>query len=224
MSLQVKDIKKSFGKGYSETKVLKGINFEVNEGEFVILNGASGSGKTTLLTILGGLLSQSSGEILYNGEHLYDSDKKASELRLNEIGFIFQSSHLVPYLKVKDQLITIGKEAGMSKKEAADRAEKLLTQIGLAEQLNVFPHTLSGGQKQRVAIARALAMKPGILAYDEPTSGLDAGSTDRVINVIQHLKEQGVTQLIVTHDLPFAQAVADQTFDFGTDVLRGGSL
>ena len=152
MSLQVKDIKKSFGKGSSETKVLKGINFEVNEGEFVILNGASGSGKTTLLTILGGLLSQSSGNILYNGVPLYSNDKKASELRLNEIGFIFQSSHLVPYLKVKDQLATIGKEAGMSKKEATKRAEKLLKQIGLEEQLNAFPHTLSGGQKQRVAI------------------------------------------------------------------------
>ena len=112
----------------------------------------------------------------------------------------------------------------MTKNEANANAEELLNNLGLAEQTNQYPFQLSGGQKQRVAMARALAMKPGILAYDEPTSGLDAGSTDRVINVIQHLKEQGVTQLIVTHDLPFAQAVADQTFDFGTDVLRGGSL
>src|SRR5699024_1542659 len=143
MSLQVKDIKKSFGKGSSETKVLKGINFEVNEGELVILNGASGPGKTNILTILGWLVSQSSCNILYNGVPLYSNDKKASELRLNEIGFIFQSSHLVPYLKVKDQLATIGKESGMSKKEATKRAEKLLKQIGLEEQLNAFPHTLS---------------------------------------------------------------------------------
>lgn len=201
MSLQVKDIKKSFGKSSSETKVLKGINFEVNEGEFVILNGASGSGKTTLLTILGGLLSQSSGEILYNGEHLYDSDKKASELRLNEIGFIFQSSHLVPYLKVKDQLTTIGKEAGMSKKEATDRSEKLLTQIGLAEQLNVFPHTLSGGQKQRVAIMRSLMNHPKIILADEPTASLDAERATEVIDIIKNqIQSKNMIGIMITHD------------------------
>ncbi|UXS59440.1 ABC transporter ATP-binding protein [Staphylococcus ureilyticus] len=201
MSLQVKDIKKSFGKGSSETKVLKGINFEVNKGEFVILNGASGSGKTTLLTILGGLLSQSSGEILYNGEHLYDSDKKASELRLNEIGFIFQSSHLVPYLKVKDQLTTIGKEAGMSKKEATDRSEKLLTQIGLAEQLNVFPHTLSGGQKQRVAIMRSLMNHPKIILADEPTASLDAERATEVIDMIKNqIQSKNMIGIMITHD------------------------
>ncbi|MBZ8172374.1 ABC transporter ATP-binding protein [Staphylococcus cohnii] len=201
MSLQVKDIKKSFGKGSSETKVLKGINFEVNEGEFIILNGASGSGKTTLLTILGGLLSQSSGEILYNGEHLYDSDKKASKLRLNEIGFIFQSSHLVPYLKVKDQLITIGKEAGMAKKEATDRAEKLLTQIGLAEQLNVFPHTLSGGQKQRVAIMRSLMNNPKIILADEPTASLDAERATEVIDMIKNqIQSKNMIGIMITHD------------------------
>ncbi|MFK4180554.1 ABC transporter ATP-binding protein [Staphylococcus cohnii] len=201
MSLQVKDIKKSFGKSSSETKVLKGINFEVNEGEFVILNGASGSGKTTLLTILGGLLSQSGGEILYNGEHLYDSDKKASELRLNEIGFIFQSSHLVPYLKVKDQLTTIGKEAGMSKKEATDRSEKLLTQIGLAEQLNVFPHTLSGGQKQRVAIMRSLMNHPKIILADEPTASLDAERATEVIDIIKNqIQSKNMIGIMITHD------------------------
>lgn len=201
MSLQVKDIKKSFGKGSSETKVLKEINFEVNEGEFIILNGASGSGKTTLLTILGGLLSQSSGEILYNGEHLYDSDKKASELRLNEIGFIFQSSHLVPYLKVKDQLITIGKEAGMAKKEATDRAEKLLTQIGLADQLNVFPHTLSGGQKQRVAIMRSLMNNPKIILADEPTASLDAERATEVIDMIKNqIQSKNMIGIMITHD------------------------
>lgn len=201
MSLQVKDIKKSFGKGSSETKVLKGINFEVNEGEFVILNGASGSGKTTLLTILGGLLSQSGGEILYNGEHLYDSDKKASELRLNEIGFIFQSSHLVPYLKVKDQLTTIGKEAGMSKKDATDRSEKLLTQIGLAEQLNVFPHTLSGGQKQRVAIMRSLMNHPKIILADEPTASLDAERATEVIDMIKNqIQSKNMIGIMITHD------------------------
>ncbi len=201
MNLQVKDIKKSFGKGSSETKVLKGINFEVNEGEFVILNGASGSGKTTLLTILGGLLSQSSGNILYNGVPLYSNDKKASELRLNEIGFIFQSSHLVPYLKVKDQLATIGKEAGMSKKEATKRAEKLLKQIGLEEQLNAFPHTLSGGQKQRVAIMRSLMNNPKMILADEPTASLDAERATEVIDMIKdQIQSKKMIGIMITHD------------------------
>lgn len=201
MSLQVKDIKKSFGKGSSETKVLKGINFEVNEGEFVILSGASGSGKTTLLTILGGLLSQSSGNILYNGVPLYSNDKKASELRLNEIGFIFQSSHLVPYLKVKDQLATIGKEAGMSKKEATKRAEKLLKQIGLEEQLNAFPHTLSGGQKQRVAIMRSLMNNPKMILADEPTASLDAERATEVIDMIKdQIQSKKMIGIMITHD------------------------
>lgn len=201
MSLQVKDIKKSFGKGQSETTVLKGINFEVNDGEFVILNGASGSGKTTLLTILGGLLSQNSGEILYNDAPLYDSNKKASELRLNEIGFIFQSSHLVPYLKVKAQLTTIGRETGMSKKDADQRAEMLLNQIGLSHRLSVFPHMLSGGEKQRVAIMRALMNNPKIILADEPTASLDA---ERATEVIERIKNQIQSKkmigIMITHD------------------------
>ena len=107
-----------------------------------------------------------------------------------------------------------------TKAEAAENADRLLQDLGLTAQADQYPFQLSGGQKQRVAIARALAMKPGILAYDEPTSGLDAESTERVIAVIKQLQAQGVTQLVVTHDLPFAEAVADKTFDFGTDVER----
>ncbi|MEB6169917.1 ABC transporter ATP-binding protein [Staphylococcus pseudoxylosus] len=201
MSLNVKDIKKSFGKGQSETTVLKGINFEVSDGEFVILNGASGSGKTTLLTILGGLLSQNSGDILYNDAPLYDSDKKASELRLNEIGFIFQSSHLVPYLKVKPQLTTIGREAGMSKKDANQRAEALLKQIGLSHRLNVFPHMLSGGEKQRVAIMRALMNNPKIILADEPTASLDAERATEVIEMIKNqIQSKKMIGIMITHD------------------------
>ncbi|MBM2657279.1 ABC transporter ATP-binding protein [Staphylococcus pseudoxylosus] len=201
MSLNVKDIKKSFGKGQSETTVLKGINFEVSDGEFVILNGASGSGKTTLLTILGGLLSQNSGDILYNDAPLYDSDKKASELRLNEIGFIFQSSHLVPYLKVKAQLTTIGREAGMSKKDANQRAEMLLKQIGLSHRLNVFPHMLSGGEKQRVAIMRALMNNPKIILADEPTASLDAERATEVIEMIKNqIHSKKMIGIMITHD------------------------
>lgn len=201
MSLQVKDIKKSFGNGQSETPVLKGINFNVNEGEFVILNGASGSGKTTLLTILGGLLSQSSGDILYNNQPLFTRDRKASELRLNKIGFIFQSSHLVPYLKVKAQLATIGKEAGMTMKEANQRAETLLKQIGLNHRLTAFPHMLSGGEKQRVAIVRALMNHPKIILADEPTASLDAERATEVIEMIKNqIKSKKMIGIMITHD------------------------
>ncbi|MDW3951212.1 ABC transporter ATP-binding protein [Staphylococcus saprophyticus] len=201
MSLQVKDIKKSFGNGQSETPVLKGINFNVNEGEFVILNGASGSGKTTLLTILGGLLSQSSGDILYNNQPLFTRDRKASELRLNEIGFIFQSSHLVPYLKVKAQLTTIGKEAGMTMQEANQRAETLLKQIGLNHRLTAFPHMLSGGEKQRVVIVRALMNHPKIILADEPTASLDAERATEVIEMIKNqIKSKKMIGIMITHD------------------------
>ncbi|MDW4173633.1 ABC transporter ATP-binding protein [Staphylococcus saprophyticus] len=201
MSLQVKDIKKSFGNGQSETPVLKGINFNVNEGEFVILNGASESGKTTLLTILGGLLSQSSGDILYNNQPLFTRDRKASELRLNEIGFIFQSSHLVPYLKVKAQLTTIGKEAGMTMQEANQRAETLLKQIGLNHRLTAFPHMLSGGEKQRVAIVRALMNHPKIILADEPTASLDAERATEVIEMIKNqIKSKKMIGIMITHD------------------------
>lgn len=201
MTLQVKDIKKSFGKGTSETTVLKGINFEVNDGEFVILNGASGSGKTTLLTILGGLLSQDSGDIVYNDEPLYSVKNKPADLRLNEIGFIFQSSHLVPYLKVKAQLTTIGKEAGMSKKDAEQRAEMLLSQIGLAHRLNVFPHMLSGGEKQRVAIMRAFMNNPKIILADEPTASLDAKRATEVIEMIKsQIQNKKMIGVMITHD------------------------
>lgn len=201
MSLQVKDIKKSFGNGQSETPVLKGINFNVNEGEFVILNGASGSGKTTLLTILGGLLSQSSGDILYNDQPLFTRDRKASELRLNKIGFIFQSSHLVPYLKVKAQLATIGKEAGMTMKEANQRAETVLKQIGLNHRLTAFPHMLSGGEKQRVAIVRALMNHPKIILADEPTASLDAERATEVIEMIKNqIKSKKMIGIMITHD------------------------
>ncbi|MDW4323403.1 ABC transporter ATP-binding protein [Staphylococcus saprophyticus] len=219
MSLEVKDIKKSFGNGQSETPVLKGINFNVNEGEFVILNGASGSGKTTLLTILGGLLSQSSGDILYNNQPLFTRDRKASELRLNEIGFIFQSSHLVPYLKVKAQLATIGKEAGMTMKEANQRAETLLKQIGLNHRLTAFPHMLSGGEKQRVAIVRAIMNHPKIILADEPTASLDAERATEVIEMIKNqIKSKKMIGIMITHDKRLFE-YADKVIELNDGVI-----
>nr|BFF28559.1 ABC transporter ATP-binding protein [Staphylococcus epidermidis] len=201
MGLVVKDISKTFGEKSSKTEVLKDINFEVKDGEFIILNGASGSGKTTLLTILGGLLSQTSGDVVYEGESLFERHTNKAHLRLNDIGFIFQASHLVPYLKVLDQLTLIGKEAGMSSKEAQARAKELLKKIGLEEQLNSYPHMLSGGQQQRVAIMRALMNHPKIVLADEPTASLDASRAQEVVEMIRkQIKANQMIGIMITHD------------------------
>ena len=201
MGLVVKDISKTFGEKTSKTEVLKDINFEVKDGEFIILNGASGSGKTTLLTILGGLLSQTSGDVVYEGKSLFERHTNKAHLRLNDIGFIFQASHLVPYLKVLDQLTLVGKEAGMSSKEAQARAKELLTKIGLEEQLNSYPHMLSGGQQQRVAIMRALMNRPKIVLADEPTASLDASRAQEVVEMIRkQIKDNQMIGIMITHD------------------------
>ena len=201
MGLVVKDISKTFGEKSSKTEVLKDINFEVKDGEFIILNGASGSGKTTLLTILGGLLSQTSGDVVYEGKSLFERHTNKAHLRLNDIGFIFQASHLVPYLKVLDQLTLVGKETGMSSKEAQARAKELLTKIGLEEQLNSYPHMLSGGQQQRVAIMRALMNHPKIVLADEPTASLDASRAQEVVEMIRkQIKANQMIGIMITHD------------------------
>lgn len=201
MGLVVKDISKTFGEKTSKTEVLKDINFEVKDGEFIILNGASGSGKTTLLTILGGLLSQTSGDVVYEGKSLFERHTNKAHLRLNDIGFIFQASHLVPYLKVLDQLTLIGKETGMSSKEAQARAKELLKKIGLEEQLNSYPHMLSGGQQQRVAIMRALMNHPKIVLADEPTASLDASRAQEVVEMIRkQIKANQTIGIMITHD------------------------
>lgn len=201
MTLQLNQITKTFGSGDARTEVLKGINFEVNQGEFIILSGASGSGKSTLLNILGGLLSPSSGDILYNDKQLFSNDVDKTSLRLNDIGFIFQSSHLVPYLTVEEQLTIVAKEAGSKRKEAKEKAQRLLNEIGLSHRLAVYPHLLSGGEKQRVAIMRAFMNEPKIILADEPTASLDA---DRATSVVQMIKSQVLTKdmigIMITHD------------------------
>ena len=195
--LKVERLSKSFG----DLLALNNLDFEVKDGEFIILNGASGSGKTTLLTILGGLLSQTSGDVVYEGKSLFERHTNKAHLRLNDIGFIFQASHLVPYLKVLDQLTLIGKEAGMSSKEAQARAKELLKKIGLEEQLNSYPHMLSGGQQQRVAIMRALMNHPKIVLADEPTASLDASRAQEVVEMIRkQIKANQMIGIMITHD------------------------
>ncbi|MBJ7649262.1 amino acid ABC transporter ATP-binding protein [Weissella confusa] len=208
---------KNLAKSYDTHTIFKNMNLTVNDGEVLSIVGPSGIGKTTFLRIVAGLLPADQGELILNGESLDLTGERTGA----QVGVIFQDFNLFPQYTVKENVMLAPQMVhNESKDEAAENADRLLADLGLTAQADQYPFQLSGGQKQRVAIARALAMKPGILAYDEPTSGLDAESTERVIAVIKQLQAQGVTQLIVTHDLPFAEAVADKTFDFGTDVER----
>lgn len=200
MTLMVDNIVKTFGENESETQVLKGINFEVQDGEFVILNGASGSGKTTLLTILGGLLSPTSGKLIYEESPLFNNNNN-TKMRLNDIGFIFQASYLIPYLTVEEQLITVGKEAGMSKREAKLRANELLDEIGLTHRVKSYPYMLSGGEKQRVAIMKAFMNHPKIILADEPTASLDAERARDVVAMIkEQISDKRMIGIMITHD------------------------
>ncbi|MBJ7628276.1 amino acid ABC transporter ATP-binding protein [Weissella confusa] len=208
---------KNLAKSYDTRTIFKNMNLTVNDGEVLSIVGPSGIGKTTFLRIVAGLLPADQGELILNGESLDLTGERTGA----QVGVIFQDFNLFPQYTVKENVMLAPQMVhNESKDEAAENADRLLADLGLTAQADQYPFQLSGGQKQRVAIARALAMKPGLLAYDEPTSGLDAESTERVIAVIKQLQAQGVTQLIVTHDLPFAEAVADKTFDFGTDVER----
>ncbi|MBU7561342.1 amino acid ABC transporter ATP-binding protein [Weissella cibaria] len=208
---------KNLAKSYDTRTIFKNMNLTVNDGEVLSIVGPSGIGKTTFLRIVAGLLPANDGEMILNGEALdLTGDRTGAQ-----VGVIFQDFNLFPQYTVKENVMLAPQLVHHeTKAEAAENADRLLQDLGLTAQADQYPFQLSGGQKQRVAIARALAMKPGILAYDEPTSGLDAESTERVIAVIKQLQAQGVTQLVVTHDLPFAEAVADKTFDFGSDVER----
>ncbi|MGX0146755.1 ABC transporter ATP-binding protein [Staphylococcus hominis] len=213
MTLKLEHISKTFGEGSAKTKVLKDINLEVQPVEFIILNGASGSGKSTLLNILGGLLTPTDGKILYEGHDLYSNYKNSTELRLNDIGFIFQASHLVPYLTVEEQLTVIAKEAGVNKKEAVSNAKYLLTEIGLKDRLNAFPHMLSGGEKQRVAIMRAFTNNPKIILADEPTASLDASRATKVVEMIrERIKSEQMVGIMITHD--------ERLFDYADRVVK----
>ena len=214
MGLVVEHVTKSFGEKEAKTQVLNDITFTADKGELIVLNGASGSGKSTLLSIIGGLLGKSSGEITLDDlDYVNLSDKKLTDMRLNQIGFIFQSSHLIPYLNVTDQLTYVGQMAGMGKKEAKDRAEKLLTEIGLSHRLKAYPNALSGGEKQRVAIMRAWMNQPKMILADEPTASLDSKRANEVVKMIKNnVKENNSIGIMITHD--------ERVFEFADKVIK----
>lgn len=201
--LELKNISKRFG----NKQIFDQFNLTVEEGKTLSLVGPSGGGKTTLLRMLAGLEKLDSGEIIYNGKsvsinHLEDA---------NLLGFVFQDFQLFPHLSVLDNLIlSPTKTLHISKDEAKEKALHLLERLGLTGFSNAYPYSLSGGQKQRVALARAMMIDPQIIGYDEPTSALDLALRQEVEKLILQNKEAGMTQIIVTHDLQFAENISDQ--------------
>jgi len=217
--ITVKDLHKNFG----SNEVLKGIDCHVDEQEVVCLIGPSGSGKSTLLRCLNGLELATSGTIEVNGHTITDKKTDVNVVR-QQVGMVFQHFNLFPHLKVVDNVMLAPLKVGkVSKDEARSRAAALLAKVGLEDKTNAYPGSLSGGQQQRVAIARALAMNPAVMLFDEPTSALDPEIVGEVLAVMKDLAREGMTMVVVTHEMGFAREVGDRAvfMDGGVIVEQG---
>ena len=215
----VKNLKKSFGK----LEVLKDIDMEIKEGEVVVLLGPSGSGKSTFLRCLNRLEDITAGEVIVDGIHVDDKKTDINKLREN-IGMVFQHFNLFPHMTVLENIMLAPVELKkMTKEEAREKGMALLKRVGLDAKADVYPPQLSGGQKQRVAIARALAMNPDIMLFDEPTSALDPEMVGEVLAVMKELAADGMTMVVVTHEIGFAREVASRVvfMDGGYIVEQG---
>lgn len=198
-------------KHYGSFHVLKDINLQIQEGEVVVVIGPSGSGKSTLLRCINRLETISGGELYVKGTPLHDKKVNINEFR-RDIGMVFQHFNLYPHKKVIDNIILAPmKVLGMSKEEATETAMLYLDRVGIADKAQSYPSQLSGGQQQRVAIARGLAMKPKVMLFDEPTSALDPEMIGEVLDVMRSLAHNGMTMVVVTHEMGFAREVADRT-------------
>ena len=203
--IKLENVHKSFGKN----EVLKGINLHIKQGQVVVIIGPSGSGKSTVLRTMNYLEEPTSGKVIVDGMDLSDK-KKLNDVRA-EVGMVFQNFNLFPHMTVMENLtLAQTKVRKTSMEEAKKIGQALLDRVGLADKANAYPDSLSGGQKQRVAIARALAMKPKVMLFDEPTSALDPEMVSEVLDVMKSLAEEGMTMVIVTHEMGFAKKVADR--------------
>ena len=204
--ISVHNLKKNFGK----LEVLKDISIEIREGEVVCMIGPSGSGKSTFLRCLNRLEKITSGHVVVDGHPISDPNTNINKVREN-IGMVFQHFNLFPHLTVKENITLAPTELElMGKEEAGRKALELLARVGLADNAEAYPGQLSGGQKQRVAIARSLAMNPDIMLFDEPTSALDPEMVGEVLEVMKQLAADGMTMVVVTHEMGFAREVADR--------------
>ncbi|WP_273949661.1 amino acid ABC transporter ATP-binding protein [Leuconostoc mesenteroides] len=204
--LNIKNLKRQFG----EKIIFDNVNVAVQKGEVISVIGPSGAGKSTFLRAINMLDAPTSGKVNFEDQDLTNlSEKELDQLR-EKMGMVFQSFNLFPNLSVIENIkLAPVKVKNISDKEATETAEKLLAQVGLADKGTVYPDSLSGGQKQRVAIARALAMSPDVLLFDEPTSALDPEMVGEVLGVMKQLAEDGMTMIVVTHEMGFAREVAD---------------
>lgn len=206
IKVKVENLKKNFG----SLEVLKDINMEVKEGEVVCLIGPSGSGKSTFLRCLNKLEEPTAGVIIVDDYDLMAKTSDINKIREN-IGMVFQQFNLFPHLSVLQNIMLAPVDRKrMTKEQAEEKAKKLVDRVGLLEKADVYPASLSGGQQQRVAIARALAMEPDIMLFDEPTSALDPEMVGEVLEVMKQLAAEGMTMVVVTHEMGFAREVADR--------------
>ena len=203
--IKLENVHKSFGKN----EVLKGIDLHIEKGQVVVIIGPSGSGKSTVLRTMNYLEEPTSGKVIVDGMNLSDKSK-LNEVRA-EVVMVFQNFNLFPHMTVMENLtLAQTKVRKTSSDEAKKIGQALLDRVGLGDKANAYPDSLSGGQKQRVAIARALAMKPKVMLFDEPTSALDPEMVREVLDVMKSLAEEGMTMVIVTHEMGFAKEVADR--------------
>lgn len=214
--IQVKDLHKYFG----DLEVLKGVSEEIHKGEVVSIIGPSGSGKSTFLRCLNLLEVPTSGQVIFEGVDITDKSVNIDEHR-RKIGMIFQHFNVFPHLTVLENItITPTLELGISKEEAEKTACALLDKVGLLSKKDEYPKKLSGGQKQRLAIVRALAMNPDVILCDEPTSALDPEMVKDVLEVIKELADQGMTIVIVTHEMAFAKQISDRVFFMDQGIIQ----
>src|SRR5499427_1962121 len=217
--VQLRQVHKSFG----DHEVLKGVDLEVRRGEVLVIIGPSGSGKSTLLRVVNALEPISSGEVLLEGESLARKGRELNRLR-QRVGMVFQQFNLFPHLNALDNLTMAPRRVlGADRRQASEKARRLLERVGLAGKETSFPHQRSGGQQQRVAIARALMMEPHVMLFDEVTSALDPELVGEVLIVMGDLARSGMTMLVVTHEMQFAREVGDHVvfMDEGRIVERG---
>lgn len=213
--IKIEYLKKNFG----DVQVLKDVSTHVKKGECVCVIGPSGSGKSTFLRCIILLEQPDGGSILVNGANILDSSIKIDDYR-KKVGMVFQHFNLFPNMSVKRNIMLAPMRVlGMSEEESGEKAMKLLRRVGLEKKAETYPNKLSGGQKQRVAIARALAMNPQIMLFDEPTSALDPEMVGEVLHVMKELAEEGMTMIVVTHEMGFARGVSDRVLFMDQGVI-----
>lgn len=214
--LEVNDLRKSF----DGQEVLKGISTTINKGDVVALIGPSGCGKSTFLRSLNLLEVPTEGQVLFEGTDLTDKSVDINHVR-EKIGMVFQQFNLFPNMTIKENIMLAPVKLGkMTKEEAEKKAEELLARIGLSDKADAYPTQLSGGQKQRIAIVRSLAMNPDIILFDEPTSALDPEMVGEVLNVMKELAQEGMTMVVVTHEMGFAREVANRVMFINDGVIQ----